>query len=422
MECYHLVFVDPDFTWRDTVLRAVNEKCFVSILCSEQFDLAYPTIVSLGNYKARLDTSSIYELAEQFTKLSRERKINGVFLSRDAIIHQVSIACEMNNIKFTPSGAIAICRSKLKTRQLMRKSALATPNFVHVDSLDKLDKVSSELNFPFVLKPVKGHLSMFAYKISSKQQLQCVKSELAKKMGILHFSSAWILSEGFICESWIDGPIISVEIAANDEELFPIAVAVATYQNESPCIGYGSIIPINNGTDIAKQCIRYSLNICRLFGLSFGLFDLEMVWTKHGPILLEANARRMGGEMSLAFELSTSIPFNTYLFELVKGLKFTVPIIENSTLIRKVMPKTAGVISSGFDVSIFNSFRDGIYIRNYNLTPGKQVQPMEVLARILITTKDAKEAFAEANEILTILEAETMLELVYGFFPDIIEV
>jgi hypothetical protein len=49
----------------------------------------------------------------------------------------------------------------------------------------------------------------------------------------------------------------------------------------------------------------YALKVCTLLQLRLGVFDVELIASDEGPILLEVNPRPMGGEMISGYEVSS---------------------------------------------------------------------------------------------------------------------
>jgi biotin carboxylase len=62
--------------------------------------------------------------------------------------------------------------------------------------------------------------------------------------------------------------------------------------------------------------------VARSVGLDFGIFHIEIILGKHGPVLVEANPRIMGGNMPTVFKLATGIDAYDLLVDmyLTRGL------------------------------------------------------------------------------------------------------
>ena len=103
---------------------------------------------------------------------------------------------EMLELPYTGSDVLgsALCMDKLRAKQLWQGIGLPTPAWVLLKDETDLQRVSSELGFPVIVKPVHEGSSIGMTKVSNKQQLQ----------------QAWQAADRYdhrvIAERWIDGP------------------------------------------------------------------------------------------------------------------------------------------------------------------------------------------------------------------------
>jgi biotin carboxylase len=405
-----------------TMLRARERGHKVSAVYSPRFAQAYPQAIALAHQSTKVDTSNQAALTEAIESLGRDRQVDAVLVHRDAILAKVAVACRENAVRFSSVESLAIALNKSSTRRLLQQNGLSNVRFQHARTISEIRTAVQTIGFPCVLKPAGGHGSKLAFKIRNHSQLASAEREMRSWIRHSVRADRWLIANGFICEEWVRGPIISVELAVVDRKCKTIAVALGTSYRENPCAGLGNVIPFDTNPGVAYQCIEFSEQVCALIGLDCCVCDLEMVWTSSGPVLLEANPRKMGGEMPLALELATGVNFNDIILDTYAG---KVPAIERIkhgyvTVIRKVMPTKRGRVRANSPQSWFDSFvtREAtVRFCNDALHTGTWVRAFQVLGRILVVCKSAKLGFRVANEAVRHLQGKTRLQFVTGKLP-----
>lgn len=83
-------------------------------------------------------------------------------------------ALECLGIPYTGSGVLAsaLAMDKARTKRVWRDAGLATPDFLVLRNSDDLERVSGDLGFPVMVKPVHEGSSCGATRVNRKEQLQ----------------------------------------------------------------------------------------------------------------------------------------------------------------------------------------------------------------------------------------------------------
>lgn len=423
-ETRHDVFIDPDPSWATTIQRANERGHRVSAICSPRFKRSYPAEAALIRELIVADTSDEAALRRSLRRLDRAHSIDAVLVHRDAIIRKVASACHAAAVPFTAVKPMQIALSKVRTREVLQSHGLSGVKFAAVRRIDRVAEAVKRIGFPCVLKPAAGHGSKLTFKLCNPQQLRRALARIRAWRESVARQDRWLLAQGFICEEWLEGPIISVELSVIDALARPFAVALGTETAENPCAGYGNVIPLRGHPEVVNRCVTYAQRVCSSIGLDRCICDLEMVWTRNGPVLLEANPRKMGGAMPEAYDLATGGRFDDIILDTYAG---RLPELKQSrrgliTVIRKIMPRRAGTVQGRPVADWLKSFRPrraSVRLSNDALARGRRVRRLEVLGRLLVVCRDYSYGFACADRALSEIAKETGLDLVAGTLPKI---
>jgi D-alanine-D-alanine ligase len=128
-------------------------------------------------------------------------------------------ALEASKLPFTGARsdyyAITTCKSLMKDRLL--EAGIATPAFVRLRTIpDDLDRLSSEVGFPALIKPESSSASVG---ISLKSVVHDVPSALAHIERLSRHSDwgSWVHVLGVFAERFVDGPEFTVFVVADRE-------------------------------------------------------------------------------------------------------------------------------------------------------------------------------------------------------------
>lgn len=420
----HDVFIDPDPSWATTIQRAKERGHRVSAICSPRFKAAYPVEAALIEDLIIADTSDEAAVRRSLRRLGSAHRIDAVLVHRDAIIKKIASACRAAAVPFTDVNSLEIALSKVRTRQVLQLHGLSGVKFCAARCIDQIQQAAKRVGFPCVLKPAAGHGSKLTFKLCNPKQLRRAVARVRAWRETAPRRDRWLLAQGFICEEWIEGPIISVEVSVVNGVARAFAVALGTDSAENPCAGYGNVIPLRGHTEVVNRCITYAQRVCSAIGFDRCICDLEMIWTRTGPVLLESNPRKMGGAMPEAYDLATGERFDDIILDTYAGRS---PKLKRSrsgltTVIRKIMPRYAGTVRGRLVSDWLSSFRPrraNVRLCNDALVPGRRVRRLEVLGRLLVVCRDYTYGFACANQAINELAEETGLLLVAGTLPKI---
>lgn len=134
---------------------------------------------------------------------------------------------------------------------------------------------------------------------------------------------------GFLVEEYLIGNMVSVEVAHDRllANIFMISGRGRSSQNE--LVEYRIDMPALL-TEIEQQlCRDYTVAVLSALGLSHGIFHIELILTKSGPVLVEVNPRLMGSYMPLLYNNVSGNNIFSWLADIHSG----VPLNEQDIFI-----------------------------------------------------------------------------------------
>ncbi|MGM4921679.1 ATP-grasp domain-containing protein [Tardiphaga sp. 804_B3_N1_9] len=411
----HIVVIDPDPSWISTIRLAKRREYRISAITSKRFKKAYPTVAEHIDDEIIAETTNTNKLTIALQKLHSSEPVSGILVHRDAMIHKAAKACEIVGIPFTSANGVRLARNKRLSRLRLEKHGLSNIRQAFSKSANELPFAANAIGYPCIIKPATGHASRLAFRLENDEDLSDACDEIIEWEQNAHPKDLWITSSGFVCEEWISGPIISVELSAVDSIYAPITVALATSYPENPCAGFGSIIPFCF-QPVSDLCIKYASEVCRTLGLDNGAFDIEMIWHDGHPIILEANPRKMGGEMAKALRLSTGISYEAVLLNAYVERSLKIPRKSKSKIscIRKLIAEIGGTTTDEAVHKILEVMQQysQATLFNYALHPGQGFEKWDIVGRFILECSDEKHGFEQANSIVSRLEVASGIKFV----------
>lgn len=409
---FRTVLIDPDDRCLAIIRRAIQRGHEVIVIASPFYHFSYPKARELATESFETNTRSTVCLERVLRRLSTAGYRLGVIVIRDEVLEQAAIACRNCGIQFTPVQPLSIVRDKCRMRRALARRKIEAVRFQHASTTRQISTAVRKIGFPCVLKPVKGHGSLLSFKLRDLADVHSATNRISDWLKSENTDEKWALEKGFICEEWLDGPVVSVELACIGLRFVTLLVACGTVPEHDPCVGLGNILPIPYSV-AARSCIAHAQRACRGLGITYGLCDVELALTPNGPVVIEINARKMGGEMQSAFEKASGIDFSDMVLDAYHGIEVRprhVQIGKVCAIRKLIVIKPGTVHRANFDwVQSLCRRGQSLEFRNYTLFPGNSVRRNEVAARVLATTSSGLESLDLARRAVIEAEKETRL-------------
>jgi phosphoribosylamine-glycine ligase len=373
-------------------------------------DFATRTVCLRDNFKVELKAWL------SVTKSKNPRIV--VFCETDRLLIDVSCVCRELCIRFTSHEAVVLARRKDLLRQKLN-DRFKVPNF-KFQSAKKITGIGEairDVGLPCILKPVSGAGSALVYPIRDARDVDWFVDEYESELKRLEQDEFWFSKDGWLCETLVEGPMVTAFVACNGHTCRTIAVAQNLSQPLNSCVGFGSFCP---SLEASKSEIlsKFSEQVCMHLGLDYGFFDVEIILGDDGPVLIEVNPRPPGGEMLSTLDTSASVDLFRFILDLFEERNVALRQIEfkQDYLIWKIMSSEHTILTA--DISAFlQGFLDetGAFLANA-LTKGEHIKPLDTLARLIVPISDKTESFNQLSRMTTEFSDRSGVRLIEGNF------
>lgn len=378
-----MVFVDSNRVGLKAMIAAKAMEHEVSFVCSNRFqDMVggreNPNVRDAADRILVIDDPlDSTELLACLAELNTHRQIDAVLSVLDFCALAVAEAARELGLAHTSPTAIRNSQDKQLCRTLIEAAGLASCRHSIVADAAEARAFAHGAGFPVILKPQRGAASLLAAKADSNADLDAYFAADRELEGAL----ANTVSASVLIEEYLNGPLMSVEVIAADGEYIPLMVCARKRCSVNPSIEIGTTMPAPVSDEAGLKLRDYAVAAAKAVGLDFGIFHIEMIFTDHGPVLVEINPRIMGGNMPTLFRLATGVdPYdllvNLYLHRTMAGLQIVgTPSAAAST--RMIGLAEAGVVPLDLDPAWADEIRKHTLAWQFEVEPGQSLKAME---------------------------------------------
>ena len=262
-----------------SLISKLNESDVVWYITNDKF---YMEAKEIFKNTILCNTSDYDALRKISLDLCRSENITHVVALSEK--HQeilAEIRSEISNKKIDYS----IFRDKMLMKEYAKEKRIPTPEFGDMSKVDFLLKKHGKI----IIKPRKGMGSENIYSINSTEQI----SEIAHVID----------NNEYMCEEFIDGEMYHADCYLRDNDA---VIVVSKYMQSTLSYKSGSYLSSISIED--KEIEDFSIRTIKEFGLSSGVFHVEVFRGRNGNIYLCEIAKRAGGAGVVpAFEALTGI-------------------------------------------------------------------------------------------------------------------
>lgn len=238
-----------------------------------------------------MDTFDPIDSVRAVRQLAGEHSFDGVFCYHEGmILAAAAIAQELGLPGPTPA-AVAACRDKARTRQLLAAAGVAQPGF-EVLAGDRVPaEVVDRLGLPLVVKPRTLGASQGVIRIDSPDQLAhgLQVSRSARQQGMVNLPEVLV-------EEYVEGEEISVDGYYDGLEYTPLFLARKRLGPQPYFEEMGHTVDAADSL-LADQALLALLTAAhQALDISHAITHTEVRLTAAGPMLIEVNGR-LGGDL-----------------------------------------------------------------------------------------------------------------------------
>ncbi|PDT43706.1 hypothetical protein CO661_33700 [Sinorhizobium fredii] len=272
----------------------------------------YDYLAAEGVEAIRVDTDDFDALVQECSRLGSKYGIAGItgFAGDDESVYAtVGKLCRDFDLPGPNPESIERCRDKFAQRQLLAEAGVPIPAYRLALNATDVQRSAADIGLPVILKPAEGSGSIGVRLCRSADELAEHTTYL---LGGKH---VWRSSPRILVEEFAQGPHYLAAMMGNEV----IGFGVAEYGPPPQFVFRRLIFPAQL-TDDQHECVaEVSLSCLQALGLGWGPANIEIRWTKRGPVVIEVNPRLAGAPEPQLIQLAYGVELIAEHIKLVIG-------------------------------------------------------------------------------------------------------
>lgn len=269
----------------------------------------YDHFAAKGAETIRVDTDDLDALIRECSRLRAIYDIAGITSAADSFYATVSKLCRHFDLSGPNPEAIEQCLDKYTQRQLLAASGVPIPAYRLAANAADVEDSAAEIGLPVIIKPAVGSGSVGVRLCRTADEV------IEHTNSLLGGQHIWRSAPRILVEEFAQGPYYSADIMGNEV----IGVCTGDF-GRPPHFVFREFTHPAPLTDDEYKCIAdVSLSSLQALGLGWGPTNIELRWTKRGPVVIEVNPRLAGGTNPKLVQLAYGVDLVTEHIKLVIG-------------------------------------------------------------------------------------------------------
>lgn len=257
----------------------------------------------------RVDTDNLDALITECSRLCATYDIAGITSAVERTYATVGKLCRHFDLPGPNPASIERCCNKFAQRQLLAEAGVPVPSYRLAANSTEAESSASEIGLPVIVKPAVGSGSVGVRLCRTADE---VAEHMTYLLGGLH---VWRSPPRILVEEFAKGPQYTAQIMGNE-----VIGIEATELDPPPHFVFRQWVfpaPLTDNqreriADVSQDCLR-------TLGLGWGPTNIELRWTKRGPVVIEVNPRMPGWPDPQLIQLAYGIDLVTEHIKLVTG-------------------------------------------------------------------------------------------------------
>ncbi|HVR99864.1 MAG TPA: ATP-grasp domain-containing protein [Thermoanaerobaculia bacterium] len=315
----HFVFIESNTTGTGAIAveRMLARGDRVTFLTRSREKYPFLADPKPGLEVAGVETNDVEAIAAFLGGLLERTGVDVVLTFSDFYVAIVAEVAARFGFRYLSPAPARTCRSKLLTREALRRAGLPTPDFWRLSSEEEALRLSREVRYPCVVKPPSDSSSYGVRVVRDAGELLAQYRALSAETANVRGQA---LDGTVLVESYLDGPEYSVEtvtlpggpavvLGVTDKHLSPPPHFVETGHDFPSAADPAVVAGLAGATTAALDAV----------GFDFGPAHTELRWTERGPVVVEINARLAGGMIPELVRYALGVDLLDTLLDLLLG-------------------------------------------------------------------------------------------------------
>ncbi|WJI38389.1 MULTISPECIES: acetyl-CoA carboxylase biotin carboxylase subunit family protein [Mesorhizobium] len=269
----------------------------------------------------RVNTNDVSALIWECSRIRANCEISGITSSWESFYATVGKLCRHFDLPGPNPSSVERCCDKVAQRQLLAEAGVPLPAYRAAVNATEIESAAAEIGLPVVLKPAVGSGS-------SGVRLCRNVDELAEHASfLLDGKHPWRSSPRMLVEEFAEGPYYSVEIMGSEV----IGISAGDFGSPPHFVFRGYTYPARLTDEERQRIADVCLSCLRGLSLGWGPMNVELRWTKRGPVVIEVNPRLAGTPIPQLVQAADGIDLITEHIKLVIGEKWDLRKRQSNT-------------------------------------------------------------------------------------------
>ncbi|OBP80090.1 ATP-grasp domain-containing protein [Mesorhizobium loti] len=272
----------------------------------------YDYLAAEGIEAIRVDTTNLDALIRECCRLRETYDIAGItgFSGLDeSVPTTVGKLCRHFDLPGPNPASIERCHDKFTQRQILAEAGVPIPAYRLAANATDVKSSAAEIGLPVIVKPAVGSGS-------SGVRLCHNADELAEHTSyLLGEKQVWRSSPRILVEEFAQGSHYSAEIMGNEA----FGIAAVDFGSPPHFVSLEYTYPAVLTDDEHRRITDVSLSCLRALGLGWGPTNIDLRWTRRGPVVIEVNPRLAGGTSPQLVQAACGVDLITEHIKLVIG-------------------------------------------------------------------------------------------------------
>ncbi|RRH94143.1 ATP-grasp domain-containing protein [Mesorhizobium tamadayense] len=287
-------------------------------------DPAQYDYLAAESYEAiRVDTDNLDALIRECSRLGATYDIAGITGALEDFYATVGKLCRHFDLPGPNPASIERCCDKFAQRQLLAQAGVPIPAYRVAANARDIESCAAEIGLPVVLKPTVGSGSSGVRLCRNVDELAEHTTYL---LGGKHVPPSslkqrkWQSSPRILVEECAQGPQYCAAIMGNEV----IGISACDFASPPHFVSREWTYPALLTDDEYGRIADVSLSCLQALGLGWGPTNIDLSWTKRGPVVIEVNPRLGGAPAPQLVELAYGVDLVTEHIKLVIGSEWDV--------------------------------------------------------------------------------------------------
>ncbi|MCR3721210.1 MULTISPECIES: ATP-grasp domain-containing protein [Prauserella salsuginis group] len=333
----HVVFVDSRPYGFRAVLTATRLGHDVTFVASESYASAYQgaefdtmrqAVDRVVPLTSSGDEHAVHAVHAVLAQIDQKHPVDAVIGMHDEVVQSLAPAARSLDIPFTSPAGVENARNKALARDCLAEAGLRTVEYAVVDAPEGIPAALDKVGLPAVVKPAAGSASIGASIVREHADIAVAQSKISNSVAWMTPAQRAAFGTDLIVETYLEGALMSVEIAAGRGVHVPLAVLERQQYQHDRTMELGSIVPAALSIERDREVREYTAAAARALELDLGLFHMEVIMTDTGPCLIDPNPRIVGGPNPLLIKECWGVDVHEALIAVHLGLPVPEPSIQ----------------------------------------------------------------------------------------------